>query len=369
MSGNYIQELLRLKGVKIPTGRERCIEKALDAFREVVKARRRELRAVEAKAEQARLAESMREHAALMIQCLVRMHRAYKELLRLRQLAWEEAERVRIAAETAANWQRAQDHVESAVVWLHGQGETEVGWQDLLGDFQAPKAAGRCRWLWPRAMVSACTARGGAQTVQWFDTPEFPIRAVVRGVPDRKSKSADHVAVERAVRVVHAVLDALVAEGMPSERIVLGGFGQGAALAAHAVLRYKHPLAGGALLCAWVPCFQSLEEAVTPAGLSTPLLWLHGARDAVVHTDVAMAHVRRLQAELGARLNFRVFPELGFGVSSPTMGALKAFIAARLDPDAEEEAAESSDDESLGGDKLAAVEAASVKAVPSVAVA
>merc|ERR1711879_1113258 len=120
--------------------------------------------------------------------------------------------------------------------------------------------------------------------------------------------------IQEAVMTVHAVLDALLAEGVPSDRIIVGGFGQGASLAAHSIIRYKAPLAGGVLLSAWIPCFKSLAAEATPAGCSAKMLWVHGARDSMVHPDMAMLLVRRLK-RLGARVTFRLLPELGFEAS------------------------------------------------------
>merc|ERR1711972_224383 len=127
---------------------------------------------------------------------------------------------------------------------------------------------------------------------------------------------------QEAVMTIHAVLDALLAEGVPSERIIVGGFGQGAALAAQSIIRYQSPLAGGVLLSAWLPCFKTLRTSATSAGCKAKMLWIHGARDAVVHPDVAMLHVQRLQ-RLGVRVTFRLFPELAFGVNDAAITRIK----------------------------------------------
>merc|ERR1712232_312343 len=224
---------------------------------------------------------------------------------------------------------KARDETDCAVIWLHGQGETEVGWQYLLSGFETPEIAGRCRWLWPRARITPCTARGGAPTCQWFDTIEFPVCSLVRGIPDRHRRPEDPKQVTAAVMAIHAVIDALVVEGVPPERIVLGGFGQGAALIPHTMLRYKGQLAGGAMISGWVPCIDTLEEAQTKESNGAKIMWLHGARDAVVHPDVAMEHAHSLK-EMGTKLDFRVYPELTFGVSEAALACVMEFIQGRL---------------------------------------
>merc|ERR1719162_557848 len=60
----------------------------------------------------------------------------------------------KLAAETAALWHDVDCPVpESAIVWLHSVGETEVYWQILFeeADLLNPPELGECRWIMPRA--------------------------------------------------------------------------------------------------------------------------------------------------------------------------------------------------------------------------
>jgi len=168
-------------------------------------------------------------------------------------------------------------------------------------------------------------------TTQWFDIPEFPICRVVRGIPDRPRREEDPAEITAAVKRVHAALAALEAEGVPAERIVVAGFGQGAALAAHAVLRYERLLAGCALLSGWLPCREALAEVVTPAGCAAEILWCHGARDRVVEPQLAAEHARWLK-ELGANVQFRLFPELAFQTTSEELSAFTTWLEAVMVP-------------------------------------
>lgn len=264
------------------------------------------------------------------------------------------------ATQKAQYWVQAhgysrEEHPKSAIVFLHGQGEIEACWNETLPpSVSAPSEAGPCRWIWPRAEFSPCTSRGGAMTLQWFDTREFPVCSVIRGVPDRPRKEEDPKQVAEAVRVVHAAIVALEAEGVDSRRIVVGGFGQGGALAAHAVLRYERPLAGGVLLSPWVPCLEALSKCVSKAGASAELLWVHGSRDAVVLPRVAVEHMRALQ-DLGANVEFRLLPELGFGISDEALAYFNDWLGRRLLADLEPPAAEGDGEEVEGeGEKAEA---------------
>jgi len=260
---------------------------------------------------------------------------ALKELIAA-QAALAEAEEDQAAAlRKASYWMQAREYSQgglpkSAVVWLHGQGEIEGSWAEILPDAVcAPEEARPCRWIWPRGEFSPCTSRGGAMTLQWFDTPEFPVCHVVRGLPDRPRREEDPKEIAASVRVVHAAVAALEAEGIACRQIVVGGFGQGAALAAHAVLRYERPLAGGVLLSAWVPCLQALSQAATAVGRSTDLLWCHGSRDSVVLPSVAADHVKALR-DLGVQVEYRLMPELGFSMNDEVLQYFQSWLCKHL---------------------------------------
>lgn len=242
----------------------------------------------------------------------------------------EPDEDVETATMLAALWRKVGPKPSSgAVVFLHGQGETELSWQMALSELQAPGDADGCRWLWPRAEVSPCTARGGAPTTQWFDTAEFPVCRVVRGVPDRSRYDEDPLAVAAAVARLHTVFASLEAEGVPPEQIVVCGFGQGGALALHAALRYRRRLAACVALSAWLPCPEVLAANLTPEGLHVKTLWSHGGRDAVIHAEVAKMQAKFLE-DLGLRIDFILYPTLSHGTCAEEMAAFGKFLTERL---------------------------------------
>merc|ERR1712137_875975 len=149
------------------------------------------------------------------------------------------------------------------------------------------------------------------------------------GVPDRPRKDDDSVQLAAAVKIIHAAVAALEAEGIPSSRIIVGGFGQGAALAAHTVIRYDRPLAGAAMLSGWIPCLEALNANATESGRTTEILWCHGARDGMVEPRSALDHSRELE-NLGAHVEWRLLPELGSGINQEMLGILEDWLAKRL---------------------------------------
>jgi len=89
-------------------------------------------------------------------------------------------------------------------------------------------------WTLPEAGEIFVTALG-EKTNAWFDIPSLPIRP--ENVLDTVTKPADIKGLDRAIDSLHRTIDELVASGTDGSRILLGGFGQGGALALLAALQ------------------------------------------------------------------------------------------------------------------------------------
>lgn len=66
----------------------------------------------------------------------------------------------------------------------------------------------------------------------------------------------DEEGIRKAAEMVHSLVAEEVAAGIPTTRIVLGGFSQGGALAMYSALTFPEPLAGIIALSAWLPLHQ-----------------------------------------------------------------------------------------------------------------
>lgn len=66
----------------------------------------------------------------------------------------------------------------------------------------------------------------------------------------------DEEGIRRAAEMVHSLIADEVAAGIPTKRIVLGGFSQGGALAMFSALTFPEPLAGIIALSSWLPLHQ-----------------------------------------------------------------------------------------------------------------
>lgn len=169
------------------------------------------------------------------------------------------------------------------VVWLHGMGTTVKDFEPFareVADFGAPAA----RFVFPQAPKLALTAHRGWETTAWYDvlSDDFTSREDERGIRSM------HLRVSQVIRE-------LVAAGPPANRIFLGGFSMGAAMALYTGLRQPQPLAGVIALSGYLPLASTLPAEITPAGHLTPIFMGHGAFDDVINPLTAQAGAKLIE--------------------------------------------------------------------------
>lgn len=170
------------------------------------------------------------------------------------------------------------------VVWLHGLGTTVHDFEPFaeeVADFGGPAA----RFVFPQAPEIALTAHRGWKTTAWFDVRSSDFTSV----EDERGIRAMHLRVSQVIRE-------LVASGTPAEKIFLGGFSMGAAMALFSGLRQPQPLAGVIALSGYLPLAASLPAEITEGGRATPVFMGHGAFDDVVNPLTAKAAAQQIES-------------------------------------------------------------------------
>ena len=143
--------------------------------------------------------------------------------------------------------------------------------------------------LHPTAPIGPVSSQGGAHITRWFDLATYPVTLAEPESPP---------GLEEAVLRVHRILDGLVAEGVPSDRIVLGGFSQGGAAAIVAGLCYPSSLGGICAVSGWCPYRRTLRPHIHAANVGVPVWFSCGTSDPVVDFRLAKASGAQLAHEL-----------------------------------------------------------------------
>eukprot|EP00850_Spirogloea_muscicola_P009937 SM000057S18367 [mRNA] locus=s57:250582:252840:+ [translate_table: standard] len=226
-----------------------------------------------------------------------------------------------------------------AFIWLHGLGDEPGGpltahLAALLGD-----ACSRddVRWLAPAAPTQSMACYGGQAVPSWY-----PAAAVTSsGWPQCTSQE-----LHKAVEEVHRLIDKEVLSGANPKRILLGGFGQGGALALAAALAYPETLAGVVVLWGWIPLdVTELPKAISAQGRRVPVLWSHGMADQSFSFLALMLAVKVLRGA-GVAVEWQSFSGKGHQVSEQEVLHLRKWALKRVQRCSAMMA-------TLGGDKVA----------------
>ena len=157
----------------------------------------------------------------------------------------------------------------ATVVLLHGAGEeAEALWPlaSVLPD--------HVRCVIPRAPVR----HHGLSVNKSDDRPCHAWADIYQAPRTRAMEQEDVIGLEASRRRVEAVLDEEVAR-VPSDRVLIAGFGQGGCLAVFAGLHYSRGLAGVIAHGAYLPQMEVWPDHIDAANEKTHMLLLHGAKD------------------------------------------------------------------------------------------
>lgn len=122
----------------------------------------------------------------------------------------------------------------------------------------------------PTANRMPVSLNGGFEMPSWFDLKTLDISA-----PE------DEEGIRKATTNIHNMINSEIQSGIPSNRIMLGGFSQGGALALFAGLTFTEALAGIVAFSCWLPMHKSFP-ALRKAPDTVPIFQCHGDCDPVV---------------------------------------------------------------------------------------
>lgn len=175
---------------------------------------------------------------------------------------------------------------DACVIFLHGQGGSGYDFEPLFHALALP-ASSAVRFVLPGAPMRQLTCRQGEQASAWYDA-----------APGDIAGSHAQQQMVDAVRQVEMRIDSALADGIDASRIILGGFGQGADIAAHAALGYRKGLGGLMLLST---ALGTLPSATHDANRHLLITMHHGRQDPVV-------------SEASARQRAGEFTRMGYSV-------------------------------------------------------
>lgn len=183
----------------------------------------------------------------------------------------------------------------ATVVWLHGLGADGNDFVSIVPELGLSKKHG-VKFVFPHAAIRPVTLNNGYPMRAWYD-----IFGLNRTGPQ------DLEGIRASAKRLAGILDAEIAAGIPSKRLVLAGFSQGCAMALHTGLRFHQTLGGIIGLSGYLPVEATLSSEAAAANLQTPILLAHGTQDPVVPYAMGKGSYELLK-KLGYAMQWHEYP-------------------------------------------------------------
>ena len=204
----------------------------------------------------------------------------------------------------------------ASVIWLHGLGADGHDFVPIVPELKLPAAPG-VRFVFPHARVRPVTLNMGMRMRAWYDIKTLTAEG-----------RADEEGLRESIAVLAQCIAAERAGGIASERIVIAGFSQGAAVALHGALRHAERLAGILALSCYLPLQAQLAGELSEANRSTPILMCHGQQDPVLPLALGVMACNWLRSS-GYRVEWKEYA-MQHQVCLPEIQDIAAWLRARL---------------------------------------
>ncbi|XP_035615529.1 acyl-protein thioesterase 1 [Oncorhynchus keta] len=207
----------------------------------------------------------------------------------------------------------------AAVIFLHGLGDTGHGWAEAFAGIRTPHV----KYICPHAPIKPVTLNMGMSMPSWFDIIGLQTDA-----------EEDEAGIKQASENIKALIDQEVKNGIPSHRIVLGGFSQGGALSLYTALTTQQKLGGVVALSCWLPLRNSFPQASrNSANNEMHVLQCHGEADPLVPVMFGCLTVEKLKILCNpSNIIFKTYPRMPHSACPEEMMDIKQFIEKQLPP-------------------------------------
>ncbi|KAK6503612.1 hypothetical protein TWF481_008625 [Arthrobotrys musiformis] len=208
---------------------------------------------------------------------------------------------------------------DSTIIFSHGLGDTGAGWSFLAETWQGRKLFPRTAFVFPHAPTIPITCNGGMRMPGWYDIVDF----------GNLTAKEDEDGIRSSARILQGIITEQVERGIPSKRIILGGFSQGGVMSLLTGLTSEMSLGGIVALSSYLPMRGQVPSMITDANRKTPIFMGHGKVDPVVRHEWGTMS-RDLLLKQKCEVTWREYDGLGHSVDPEEINALEKWIASRL---------------------------------------
>mmetsp|Transcript_7011 Transcript_7011/g.11033 ORF Transcript_7011/g.11033 Transcript_7011/m.11033 type:complete len:226 (+) Transcript_7011:38-715(+) len=173
------------------------------------------------------------------------------------------------------------------------------------------------KFIFPSAPNRAVTINMGAQMPAWAD-----IKGLSPEAPEDEEGSL------QTKDYVHQLVAKEIEAGIPANRILIGGFSQGGAMAGLAALTHPSTLGGCFVLSGYVALKNKLPSMLSAGAKQTPFFQAHGTNDMVVPFLFGQVS-SQLIAQFGVKMEFKQY-SCGHEAHPQELQDLRTFLVQRI---------------------------------------
>ncbi|RKP11177.1 Phospholipase/carboxylesterase/thioesterase [Thamnocephalis sphaerospora] len=201
----------------------------------------------------------------------------------------------------------------ATVFFMHGLGDSGAGWAPVTEELRT--LLPHVKFVLPNAPARPVTLNFGMSMPAWYD---------IHSLADMDQDEDEAGMLASSLKISHMIRDEVHA-GIPSNRIVVGGFSQGGAMSLLCGLSSEHKLAGIVNLSGYLPLRTKIFAMASEANKKTPLLMAHGDADEVVAYKFSTLSAQTLQ-KAGYPVTFKAYGGMGHATCPQEIGDLLRFL-------------------------------------------
>jgi len=200
----------------------------------------------------------------------------------------------------------------ATVIFLHGLGDTGDGWLQLLSEI----CPHHIKVLCPNAPTQAVSLNYGMRMPSWFDITSLSF-----------DSEEDQAGIIKSSDSMKKYIEDEVKNGIPHNRIVIGGFSQGGAVGLHTFITHEVKLAGFIGLSTWLPLVKKFQDFRRDENNDTEVFLGHGTSDSVVKFNFGEMTKDALKSHY-SNVQWHTYSGLGHSSHPDEMKDLKKFLEA-----------------------------------------
>ncbi|KAI6713185.1 hypothetical protein JHW43_004270 [Diplocarpon mali] len=209
----------------------------------------------------------------------------------------------------------------ATVIMAHGLGDSGAGWVSLAENWRRRQKFEEVKFIFPNAPAIPITVNMGMTMPGWYDITQF----------GDLQASQDERGILRSRDYFHSLIASEVQAGIPSERIVIGGFSQGGAMSIFSGITAPTKLGGIFGLSCYLLLHNKIKGfvPVENPNKETPILMGHGDSDPLVKPEWGQMTAKIL-GEWGWNVELKMYRGLEHSADPEEIDDVERFLNARI---------------------------------------